>query len=155
MSKKTELQADLQRIGYLLARAHLTQEPFFPQDQVRPLFDDESGPAATQSGSNTVNKSLDGQLVRIPGYVVPIEVVDRRLVKTFLLVPYFGACIHVPPPPPNQMVFVEAATAFPLSSMYDPVWVTGKVSTQGATTGLANTSYSLKSTSIEKYEDPP
>lgn len=138
-----------------LIPAEERDKPFIPEQQVTPLFDDESGPAAVQSGSSAVNKKLDGQLVRIPGYVVPVEVVDKRLVKTFLLVPYFGACIHVPPPPPNQMIFVEAATAFPLSSMYDPVWVAGKITTQGATTGMADTSYSLKSMSIEKYEDPP
>lgn len=130
-------------------------KPFVPSQGIQPLFDDESGPGAMQMGSAAVNKQLEGQWVRIPGYAVPLEVTDQHLVKTFLLVPYFGACIHVPPPPPNQTVFVEAQSPFRLSSMYDPVWVVGKMSTKGASTGMADTSYSINGTKIEKYEERP
>jgi hypothetical protein len=53
-----------------------------------------------------VNKKLDEQEVRIPGFVVPLEG-DAKTVTAFLLVPYFGACIHVPPPPTNQVIYVS------------------------------------------------
>lgn len=138
-----------------LIPAEERDKPFISPQESRPLFDDESGPAVMQMGSGAVNKQLEGQLVRIPGFVVPLEVNDARLVKAFLLVPYFGACIHVPPPPPNQMVFVESQSPFRLSSMYDPVWVVGKMSTKGASTGMADASYSIKGMKIEKYEEQP
>jgi hypothetical protein len=130
-------------------------KPYVPSRRARPLFDDESGPAAQQEGSAAVNKSLNNQQVKIPGFVVPLNTNENVLVTTFLLVPYFGACIHVPPPAPNQIVYVEMKKPFRLHSMYAPVWVTGKMSTQGASTGLTDTAYSLVGTKIENYEEPP
>ena len=53
-----------------------------------------------------VVKALDGQSVSLPGFVVPLEG-DSELITEFLLVPYFGACIHVPPPPPNQPIWIQ------------------------------------------------
>ena len=53
------------------------------------------------------NKSLEDKEVKLPGYVIPLEYYGREI-NTFLLVPYIGACIHVPPPPPNQIVYVDS-----------------------------------------------
>ncbi|OHC44405.1 MAG: hypothetical protein A3J25_09630, partial [Pseudomonadales bacterium RIFCSPLOWO2_02_FULL_63_210] len=67
----------------------------------------EAGPASQQqSPAAPVVKELDGQAVKLPGYIVPLDVTDEGRVTEFLLVPYFGACIHVPPPPSNQIVHV-------------------------------------------------
>jgi hypothetical protein len=129
--------------------------PYVPARRVRPLFDDESGPMAEQEGSVAVNASLNGQQVKIPGFVVPLTTSKDAVVTTFLLVPYFGACIHVPPPPPNQIVYVEMQKPFRLHEMYAPVWVTGKMSTQSASTGMATAAYTLTGTKIENYEEPP
>ena len=52
------------------------------------------------------NKKLDDKEVRIPGYILPLDIIGRDI-NTFLLVPYIGACIHVPAPAPNQIVYVE------------------------------------------------
>ena len=60
--------------------------------------------------ASAVEPGLNGAQVRIPGYVLPLEFEGTR-VREFLLVPYVGACIHVPAPPPNQMVFVRTASA--------------------------------------------
>ena len=69
----------------------------------------ESSPAAHQLAPDApMVKALDGQQVRLPGYIVPLEVSEEGRVTEFLLVPYFGACIHVPPPPPNQIVHVTS-----------------------------------------------
>ena len=62
-----------------------------------------------------VVKALDGQSVSLPGFVVPLEG-DSELITEFLLVPYFGACIHVPPPPPNQLVHVTIKGGVPIDS---------------------------------------
>ena len=69
----------------------------------------ESGPAASQqSVAAPVVKALDGQLVKLPGYIVPLDVTEEGRVTEFLLVPYYGACIHTPPPPANQIVVVAS-----------------------------------------------
>jgi hypothetical protein len=56
-------------------------------------------------------QGLDGQNIRLPGYIVPLEVSEEGRTTEFLLVPYFGACIHVPPPPSNQIVHVKSESA--------------------------------------------
>lgn len=127
--------------------------PPAPSQQIQPLFDDESGPAAAQEGSSQVNSKLDGLTIRLPGFVVPLEIDKQSRVSEFLLVPYFGACIHVPPPPPNQIVYVKMAQPMRLQSMYDPVWVIGKLSTQGASSQLGQAAYSIAGVRTEKYED--
>ena len=73
------------------------------------------------------NPSLDGQSVRIPGYVVPLEETADGL-KEFLLVPYFGACIHTPPPPSNQIIHVRPKSAAKGLRSMDTVWITGMLS---------------------------
>jgi uncharacterized protein len=73
-----------------------------------------------------VNTSLDGQTVRLAGYLLPLEFSDEG-VTDFLLVPYVGACIHVPPPPTNQIVFVRLVKKFKVQEVFTPVWVTGKL----------------------------
>jgi hypothetical protein len=95
-----------------------------------------------------VVEALDGQRVKIGGYVVPLDF-DATKVKEFLLVPFVGACIHVPPPPPNQIVYVKSETGFDVKGSFDPVWVTGKMQTKAAFTGLAETGYSLEADTVE------
>lgn len=93
---------------------------------------------------------LEGQVVKLPGFVVPLDVAGD-LVVSFLLVPYFGACIHQPPPPPNQIVYVEFAKPVELTSMYDPVWVTGTLGLDGHFSNLAHAGYSMQGQAVEKY----
>lgn len=133
--------------------------PPAPSQRIQPLFDDESGPPALQEGSAQVNNQLDGQTVRIPGFMVPIRFTalpgheDGGYVSEFLLVPYFGACIHMPPPPPNQIVHVKLAPPREMRSMYEPVWVIGRLSTRSVTSDLAAAAYSIAGDKIEPYED--
>jgi hypothetical protein len=124
-----------------------------PSQRRMPLFDDESGPAASQEGSSAVNKSLDGLQVKLPGFIVPL-IVDREMrTSDFLLVPYFGACMHMPPPPPNQIVRVLMDKPLRLTSMYEPVWVIGTLSAQRSSTDLATAAYTLAGKSVEIYEE--
>lgn len=126
---------------------------YIPSQRSRPLFDDESGPAASQEGSGAVNKSLDGLRVKLPGFIVPLTVDRQMRTSDFLLVPYFGACMHMPPPPPNQIVHVLMDKPLWLASMYEPVWVTGTLSARSASTELATAAYTLAGKSIEIYEE--
>tara|TARA_R110000787_G_scaffold62328_5_gene141021 strand:- start:845 stop:1480 length:636 start_codon:yes stop_codon:yes gene_type:complete len=70
--------------------------------------------------------SLEGQFVKIPGYALPLEF-SEQAIQEFLLVPYVGACIHVPPPPQNQLVFVRLETPFVAKNIFEPVWVIGRM----------------------------
>ncbi len=95
-----------------------------------------------------VVQALDGKRVKLGGYVVPLDF-DATSVKEFLLVPFVGACIHVPPPPPNQLVYVKSETGFDVKGSFDPVWVTGRMQTKVAFTGLAEAGYSLDAETVE------
>ncbi|MEM9706489.1 MAG: DUF3299 domain-containing protein, partial [Pseudomonadota bacterium] len=82
----------------------------------------EDGPSASQIGTFNVVDTLDGTIVRLPGFVLPFEYAASGELSEFLLVPYFGACVHVPPPPPNQMVYVNAANPVRIGKIWDAVW---------------------------------
>ncbi len=92
--------------------------------------------------------SLNGRRVTIGGYVVPLDL-EARTVKELLLVPFVGACVHVPPPPANQVVHVIAQRAFQIRDLFDPVWVTGKLSVVSSTTELADAGYRLDAEAVE------
>jgi hypothetical protein len=91
---------------------------------------------------------FNGKRVRIGGYVVPLDF-EATSIKEFLLVPFVGACIHVPPPPANQIVYVKADKGFEIGGQFDPVWVTGTMKTETAFTGLADAGYTLDAESVE------
>jgi hypothetical protein len=107
-----------------------------------------SGPVKSGEAPAPVVTALDGKRVRIGGYVVSLDF-DATRVKEFLLVPFVGACIHVPPPPANQIVYVKSAKGFDVSGMFEPVWVTGTLKVSTAFTGLAEAGYSLEAEAVE------
>ena len=75
-------------------------------------------------------KELNGKYVKIPGYIVPLAVdFEKGTFSEFLLAPYFGACIHVPPPPSNQIVYVKTDKPLKQKWLDDAVWVTGTITT--------------------------
>ena len=100
--------------------------------------------------SAPVVSELDGQRIRIPGYIVPLEF-DHLVVSEFLLVPYFGACIHVPPPPANQIVYVTTETSFPTTKVFKPVWVTGVIRTLAYFNEVGDAGYRMHAMNIELY----
>ena len=101
--------------------------------------------------SVNVIPEMDGQLVRIAGFVVPLEFRDKNVTQ-FLLVPFFGACIHVPPPPPNQVIFVNYPKGIDAKrNMDSPVWITGEMQTTLTEGELATTAYSLKAHRVKEY----
>jgi len=91
---------------------------------------------------------LDGKRVKIGGYVVPLDF-EATSIKEFLLVPFVGACIHVPPPPANQIIYVKAEKGFEVSGSFDPVTVIGNMKTVTAFTGLADAGYSIDAETVE------
>ena len=107
-----------------------------------------------------VNADLNNKVVRLAGYLLPLEFSDQG-VRDFLLVPYLGACIHVPPPPPNQIVLVQLAEKFRVADLFTPAWVVGRIKTKAlsrALTFVDGTSdipigYHIEGGSAEVYRD--
>jgi uncharacterized protein len=97
--------------------------------------------------------ALDGSRVKLPGYVVPLEE-DKAGLTEFLLVPYFGACIHSPPPPANQIVLVSPVRPAAFKSM-DTVWVSGLLRTQRGDSPMGASGYRLLEAQVERYQAPP
>ena len=98
-----------------------------------------------------VVKALDGKEVSLPGFVVPLEG-DSEVITEFLLVPYFGACIHVPPPPPNQIVHVKIKGGVPIESLYDAITVTGTMQVATWKGEIAQTGYMMQAKGVAPFE---
>ena len=103
--------------------------------------------------STRIIPEMDGRNVRVPGFVVPLEFDDEQTITEFFLVPYFGACIHSPPPPPNQIIYVRAPKGIQLETLYDPFWISGKLSTQLVENYMATAAYSMEMQSYEDYTE--
>ncbi|MGS2722556.1 DUF3299 domain-containing protein [Porticoccus sp. GXU_MW_L64] len=105
--------------------------------------------------SSKIRPELDGQLIRVPGFMVPIELDGPKNVTEFFLVPYFGACIHEPPPPPNQIIHVKHPQGFHLDDLFTPVWVAGTAHTTNLSKSGVNSAYSMSEAQISLYSDAP
>ncbi|GAL14218.1 hypothetical protein JCM19233_5230 [Vibrio astriarenae] len=117
-----------------------------------PAHDESSPLAAQQQKIGSVRPELNGSKVRIPGFVIPLEG-DANKVTEFLLVPYFGACIHVPPPPPNQIIYVNYPEGAPVQQLWDVIYVVGTLKTETVDHELAETAYVIEGMGIEEYDD--
>ena len=96
---------------------------------------------------------LDGKKIKLPGFVVPLKN-DGEKIYEFLLVPYYGACIHVPPPPANQTVLITTAEGKGYrGNLFDTVWVKGVLRVKPTESELANAGYSIRADGIEKYRE--
>jgi hypothetical protein len=102
-------------------------------------------------------KSQVNQKVRLPGYAVPLDA-DRNSKREFLLVPYFGACIHTPPPPSNQIVLVRPTANSKIKKMpesMDVLWVEGELKESRVNTSQGVSGYMLEAINIAPYEMKP
>lgn len=99
-----------------------------------------------------VNTALVGQQVRIPGFVVPLED-TKDGIKEFLLVPYFGACVHSPPPPSNQIIHVLPKTPAKGFRSMDAVWITGTLSNQQTDSYMGASSWRLEAVGVAPYAE--
>ncbi|MEO0362554.1 MAG: DUF3299 domain-containing protein [Pseudomonadota bacterium] len=96
-------------------------------------------------------RDYDDRIVRIPGFIVPLGY-DGYDVTEGLLVPYVGACIHVPPPPANQIVYVKLKAPTEQDGLWDPIWATGRFETAAVETALADVGYFMTEATLEPYE---
>lgn len=107
-----------------------------------------------QLGTFDTVTELDGEYVRIPGYVVPFDFNSKFRQREFLFVPYMGACIHTPPPPPNQIIFIRADPPVRVKDIWAPYWIEGTLKSEKVENDLGDAAYALKMSSIEPYLNP-
>jgi hypothetical protein len=103
--------------------------------------------------STRVMPEFDNRNIRLPGFIVPLEFDAQLNVTRFFLVPFFGACIHVPPPPPNQIVYGIFEQGLKLEALYEPVWLTGRLTTTLTENDVATAAYAMEVTGVAKYTD--
>ncbi|MCY4263938.1 MAG: DUF3299 domain-containing protein [Gammaproteobacteria bacterium] len=101
--------------------------------------------------SYDVNPELINKRIVIPGFIVPTAFNEERRVTEFFLVPFFGACIHLPPPPPNQIIYVTYESGIKLETYYEAYYVMGELSSKVVRNDLANSAYSLSAEGVEIY----
>lgn len=97
--------------------------------------------------------ALNGRQMRLGGYPVPLESDARGRFHTFFLVPYPGACIHVPPPPPNQIVLVRYPAGIALEDIYAPLWIDGTLKVESVSNDLADAAYAFEAQSVRPVEE--
>ena len=128
------------------------------EDQIRNQIHNAIGAANDDRyqqalSSTRIIPEMDGEAIRIPGFIVPLEFDDDQTITQFFLVPFFGACIHLPPPPPNQIIFVESPDGIQLDALYNPFWISGILKTSTTQNDVATAAYSLRLQYFEEYEE--
>jgi hypothetical protein len=117
-------------------------------------FEDERALAFQQALTSTrVIESFQDEPILIPGYIVPLETNEQQLVTEFFIVPYFGACLHMPPPPPNQIIHAKHKQGVELVNLYDPFWFEGILKIELNEKMLGTSAYSLQLANVIKFMD--
>ena len=127
------------------------------QDSVAALNQKESVDAQTKRyrdalSSTRVMQEFNGKQIRIPGYMVPLEQNEEREVTAFFIVPYFGACLHMPPPPPNQILYVQYEEGIALEALQQPFWFEGTLTVALNENALGTLAYTLNIDDYRLYE---
>lgn len=115
--------------------------------------DPRTAPYLEALGSTNVIESYNNKRIRLPGFIVPLESDDKQNITEFFIVPYFGACIHLPPPPPNQMLYVKTDKQVRLDDMQDAFWFEGKVIIETTNNLLGKAAYTLELHDVIPYKD--
>ena len=129
-----------------------------PEDQItsqisNATLEEEEDVYQRALASTDVNTELDGQSVRIPGFVVPLEFDEAQTISQFFLVPYFGACLHMPPPPPNQIILVDAPAGVQMAALYEPFWIEGQISTTVSANDMAKSADAMQLHRLTPYRE--
>ena len=115
------------------------------------MSDKEVDEYVQELGEQSVIK-VDNTYGKMPGYLVPLNLNENQIATEMLLVPAPGSCIHVPPPPPNQIVHITYPKGIKLTDQaYIPFWVTGKLEVKTTTSKYSDALYSISVDSIEEY----
>ncbi|AIG00389.1 DUF3299 domain-containing protein [Alteromonas australica] len=148
-----DLSALLNRPAFLDDIADGSAQDALDSFQQRQLEDEQAQQYQAALSSTRVIQGFDGKAIRIPGFIVPLEQNEDKEVTRFFIVPYFGACLHMPPPPPNQILYVESEQGITLENLYDPYWFEGVVSIEQKVDAMGTSAYSLSLDNYALYEE--
>lgn len=95
---------------------------------------------------------FDQRFVKVPGWAVPLDSDTPMTVKEFVLVPGYGMCVHVPPPPPNQMVYVTLPEAVDFRELLGPLWIKGEIEIKESESKFGAASFTMLASGIEPYK---
>lgn len=145
----------MKNFSYLLSNPH---QPLDPNADIREDIEiarNQLNDPDLQGVMNSINirPELNNKPVTIPGFVVPIETNSKNAITEFFLVPYFGACIHVPPPPPNQIIFVRYDKGLHVQEIWMPFEISGTMFTEYLENDIAISAYSLIADNVEQYKE--
>ena len=119
-----------------------------------PWSDNPSDPYQQALVSTNIIPTMANKAITLPGFIVPLTFGDDPFTVTqFFLVPFFGACLHLPPPPPNQILFIDYPKGITLTELYYPFWVSGILNTQLTSNDTATSAYQLELHHLAIYED--
>lgn len=121
--------------------------------QIEDAFEQPDDPYQQALVSTKVIPEMDGKRVRIPGFIVPIETNEDKLVTEFFIVPYFGACLHMPPPPPNQIIYATYPQGVEQPTLFEPFWLSGELKTETTTNDIAQAAYEMRVVHYQLYEE--
>lgn len=103
--------------------------------------------------STRVRPEFNNKKIRLAGYIVPLDYNEEEVIDSFFLVPYFGACIHVPPPPPNQIIYVRYPKGLTLENLYTPFWVSGTLKIETVENDMGLSSYSMSVDTLVQFKE--
>ncbi len=152
---ETDLEALLNPPEYILAVEEGTAEDSIDSIKTREVNNESVGQSDYEKAliSTDIIEEMDGKYIEIPGYIVPVSFNDAQIVTSFFLVPYFGACLHMPPPPPNQIIYITIEDGFKLEDFYEPVIVSGKLSVSLFEDAIASSAYTMTMDKMRFYYD--
>jgi uncharacterized protein len=99
-----------------------------------------------------LSESFDNKAIKIPGFMVPIKSDEQQRVIEFFIVPYFGACLHMPPPPPNQIIYGKVAEGFKQEHLYESFWFEGVIHIELTNSLMGTSAYAMTLNKISVYE---
>lgn len=117
---------------------------------------DHSGASVDMQSALTSAKTvvaMNGVKGKLPGYVVPVAFDEKGRITELFLVPYFGACIHMPPPPPNQIIYIKPKKPLDAGQIWDAYWAIGTVRIAMTQNDMAQSAYSMELDRLELIDE--
>lgn len=136
--------------GQLSPETSETDEVAQIEQKLRELREERFAQAMT---STRIKSELELKNIRIPGFIVPLEFMGQQKLSEFFLVPYFGACMHLPPPPPNQIIHIKSEQGVEIQDLYSPYWISGQLKIKQTENEVASSAYAMSVDKVEIYED--
>lgn len=150
---KDDLDALMNPPDYLLGIEDGSEQDSVEALNEKEVVDENTKRFQKALGSTRVIDTYANKRIRIPGFIVPLQSDDSQQITEFFIVPYFGACLHMPPPPPNQIIHSTAPQGIQLDSLYDPFWFEGTLVIDTEENALGTSAYRLELNKAYPFEE--